>query len=127
MSDLGEDLILQRLEWIVRAIAQPHNVQSSLFPSFVGAGEELVLEFDQWFREIRPSLLLSQDALDFFRRIDEQSEMMSKRNDDNLWFDDYTLATSVEWEQLRTLARRLLDVMGWSHEPPPSQRDTYVR
>jgi hypothetical protein len=36
-----------RLEWSMRALAQPPGVQSRLFPEFVECADELALEFDE--------------------------------------------------------------------------------
>jgi hypothetical protein len=124
--DLDDDLILQRLEWSVRALAQPAAVQRTLFPDVVGAGEELALEFDQWFREIRDSLGISDVGCRCLDRLDEQLTRMTAQDDENLWFDDDTLARSADWATIRALAQRTLIAMGWSSEPPPAERDTYV-
>jgi hypothetical protein len=124
--DLDDDLILQRLEWSVRALAQPAAVQRTLFPDVVGAGEELALEFDQWFREIRDSLGISDVGCRCLDRLDEQLTRMTAQDDEDLWFDDDTLARSADWATIRALAQRTLIAMGWSSEPPPAERDTYV-
>jgi hypothetical protein len=124
--DLHDDLILQRLEWSVRALAQPAAVQRTLFPDVVGAGEELALEFEQWFREIRESLGISDVGYRCLDRLDEQLTHMTAQDDEDLWFDDDTLARSADWATIRALAKRTLIAMGWSSEPPPAERDTYV-
>jgi hypothetical protein len=125
--DLDDDLILQRLEWSVRALAQPAAVQRTLFPEVVGAGEELALEVEQWFREIRDSLGISDVGYRCLDRLDEQLTHMTAQDDEDLWFDDDTLARSAEWATIRGLAQRTLIAMGWSSEPPPADRDIYVR
>src|SRR6516225_2761064 len=38
----------QQLQWAVQALAQPAEVQPTLFPSFVVVADELALEFDHW-------------------------------------------------------------------------------
>ena len=50
-KDLKSDMkiaAMKRFEWSVRDLAQPSDIQSSLFPGFVCVPDELALEFDEW-------------------------------------------------------------------------------
>lgn len=113
-----------RLEWIVRVLAQPASVQRALFPDFVGAGEEMALEFDEHLRAWRErGIDLPPSAAQPLADLDAQLTAMSDLRRDELWFDDDVLASAPEWDAVRALAKRLVHAMGWSSEPPPPRRD----
>jgi hypothetical protein len=126
MSDEHGHALL-RFEWIVRGLAQDAAVQRTLFPDFAGAGEELALEFDEHHHAIQHhGIALPAEAAERVAALDDLLTAMSAQDRDELWFDDDVLATAPEWAAVRGLARRVLDAMGWSHEPPPAERDVYV-
>jgi hypothetical protein len=113
---------LQRLEWSVRALAQPPEVQRKLFPSFVCVPDELALDFEEGLdlAGVAASGLTraQKAALDELDRI---ISSVSGPAHPEVWADE-ALEDREEWRLIRKAAQDLIRAMGWTHEPPPSDR-----
>ena len=48
--------IAEQLKWSLPALALPAEVQLRLFPEFVCIGDELVLDFDNWYHAYRDNV-----------------------------------------------------------------------
>jgi len=121
--------ILCRFEWSVRALAQPADIQLGLYPDFVWVADELVFEFDEWYKKLCASVEAGkwpEAKLNLVHAINQQLVSMSTASDPNLWTDE-ALAENEEWKNTRELALRCLHEMGWSLEPPPFERDLFVQ
>lgn len=115
-----------RLEWSVRALAQPKSVQETLFPGFVCVPDELALEFDESLRGFRETgLRLPDDASDAILALDRQLEAMSGAEHSDLWNQE-SLAHSSDWQMIRALAQRVVVLMQWPAAPPPPSGHIYV-
>ena len=115
-------IVIDKLVWSVRALAQPASVQRKLFPSFVVVADELALEFEEHYALALAANrdLWSGDQLSKLRSLDHKLEAMSGSKNEELWLsDDYLL--HAEWSVVRSLAREVLHAFGWpADEPPPS-------
>ncbi len=118
------DTIL-RFEWSVRALAQSAGTQFTLFPPFVCVADELALEFEEQYGRVREQNVSLGRGEVAVRDLDKKLEEMSGPQHEELWTDD-ALRQEPDWEEIRVLARRVIDVMGWSDTPPPSERAEYV-
>jgi hypothetical protein len=121
-------MVEQRLQWSVRALAQPPEIQEKLFPDFACKTDELALDFDQWwkaFQECGATGRLTQEQAALMRELDQQIERMSEPEHESLWIDE-ALQGAPEWDRVRELARNLLVLLGWPLDPPPSGRGLYV-
>lgn len=122
------DRTLEELQRTIRALAQPFEVQVTLFPDFVVLGDELVMEFG--------------DAVDACRRagvawsaLQEQSlcelnEFIDSVSGDQfleLWFERERMRTDARWTRMRFLAAAVLDAFGWKNEVPDPSPATYIR
>ncbi|MBY8825051.1 hypothetical protein [Sphingomonas colocasiae] len=113
------------LQRAVLALAQPADVQLSLFPDFVCKGDELALDFED-------ALLASPDAA----RTDAQraalgaldgliTSMSGERNSD-FWLDEGMLRSHPIWEEIRASARACAAAFGWEMRIPPPSGATYI-
>lgn len=116
------------LEWSVRALAKPAEIQLRLFPEFVCVADELALDFDEHYEGVTISSQLGslnpaqRTAL---KRLDVQLSLMSGPENKILWTDE-ALRSALEWELVRSIAAEVLDLMRWPSEPPPAGRAIYV-
>ena len=112
-----------QFKWIVQALAQPAEVQLGLYPRFVAAADELALEHEEmqgaFLTDAGTTLNLGQRAA--IQALDKQLADMSGKDQAPLWTDDALQAKS-EWEYVRSLARSVLNAMGWDDTPPPTNR-----
>jgi hypothetical protein len=121
--------VLRRFEWSVRALAQPADIQLGLYPDFVWVPDELAMEFDEWYKKLCASAVVGdwpEAKLILVHAINQQLVSMNTASDPNLWTDE-ALAENEEWKKTRDLALRCLHEMEWSVEPPPPERDVFIR
>ena len=115
-----------QFEWSVRALAQSAVVQRGLFPDFVEVADELALDFDERHRRVRSgSAQFTADQAASIDALDRALDAMSGPAHQELWTME-ALDQAPEWDHIRELARELIRVMGWSEDPPPSDRAIYV-
>ena len=116
----------EHFEWSVRALAQPSDVQRSLFPSFVEVADELALDFDEHYRDL-PSFLsiFTREQAQRIEELNAALDAASGPEHGELWTME-ALDHSSEWQCCRELARRVIEAMGWSSAAPPANRAIYV-
>lgn len=115
--------ISDRFKWAVQALAQPSCVQLSLFPSFAEVADELALEHE----ETQAAFLaqekgLSVDQYAAIADLDGQLARMSGPENAKVYWTVEALDAAPEWAEVRLLAHRVLDAMGWQHVAPPLDR-----
>jgi hypothetical protein len=84
-----EDLNLQRLKWAIQALASTAKEQVLLFPDFVCAGDELVLEFDEYFKMMRKTNEFFEPALKALNSLDDFIEKHSGDNFMRMYFESF--------------------------------------
>lgn len=115
-----------RIEWIVRALAQPKDVQASLFPSFVCLADELALEFEECLSGLRAARApLDAGVEQALNDLDRQLEMMSGPSHPEFWTDE-ALETAAEWGRVRELAHAVLTKAAWPCTSPGPTEQVYV-
>lgn len=114
----------RRFMWAVQALALPAEQQLSLFPSFAGVADELALEHEETqARFLNTSgTNLSSDQKRAIQALDNKLEAMSGEENATTFWTVEALGGRPEWEQVRSLARKVLSVMGWSASVPPLDR-----
>jgi hypothetical protein len=119
-----EDLNLQRLKWAIQALASTAKQQVLLFPDFVCPGDELVLEFDEYFKITRKTIEFSEPALKALNSLDDFIEKHSDDNFQRMYLKPSGL-NEPEWIEIRNLAKKALDEFGWELEVPPKKRGDF--
>jgi len=122
---------MTKLKLSLQALAQPAEVQLSLFPDFVHKTDELMLDFDDALLllkcEIWPTL--SPCQTEALTRLDEKMTEMTKEPDPD-HIPEVALRSDPEWEALRCMAKQALATFEWSDSPPPCEPEdrgtTYV-
>jgi hypothetical protein len=125
-----KDNIFTMLKWELQSLAQPAEVQLSLFdPKFAhNVPDELALSLDDI---LRPALTtygedLTEDQRESLCRLDVYLRDMSGQHNADLWTVD-ALRTSDRWNTVRELARHCLDSLGWDFEVPPRDGERQFR
>ncbi|MCB0084966.1 MAG: hypothetical protein KDE47_28695 [Caldilineaceae bacterium] len=116
----------EELRRTLQALAQPADVQISLFPSGVAIGDELVLEFDEAFRGFRAACQASPQQDAALNELDEIIERHSGKHNEDLWCDPISLVTDSRWLEMREAAARALVEFGWLNEAPSKNGAIYV-
>jgi len=114
----------RRFMWAVQALALPAEHQLSLFPSFAEVADELALEHEETQAGFLAAFAahLTSVQKQAIKALDEELERMSgEEYATTLWTVD-ALAGRPEWDQVRSLARSVLSVMGWPASVPPLDR-----
>jgi len=113
---------MQQFEWSVRALAQAPAVQRDLFPDFVEVADELALDFEERYRRLPTDIVhFTPDQAQRVNALDSALAAMSGPAHEELWTME-ALDEAPEWDHIRQLARELIQAMGWSNSPPPSDR-----
>jgi acetoin utilization deacetylase AcuC-like enzyme len=114
-----------RLNWIVRALAQPADEQRRLVPDFADAAEDLAVEFEA-------SLIGAELYNEPYANappivaLNEQFKKMSLGAEPSVW-TDADLFSSQSWERVRVLARAAVEALGWAADSPgPDANAVYV-
>ncbi|MBQ0215642.1 hypothetical protein KAH51_19675 [Proteus vulgaris] len=115
---------MKQLEWITRAFMQPSNIQISLFPDFVNVADQLAVEWEIALDDINYELL-SVEQCSTIKEFDDYMLSISGPNNVRFWSNE-ALASSMEWEKMRVLARKVVVSMGWATTPPPNDNAIYI-
>jgi len=122
------DAKLQILQWALQALAQPAEVQLTLFPDFVCKTDELALDFDNALGAT--SDLLNSEQRECLRPIDKVLDEFSGEANASYWSED-ALRNNSLWSYVRNMARHALELFGWPNVPPPKDPNergtTYVK
>ena len=114
----------RRFMWAVQALALPAEQQLSLFPSFAEVADELALEHEEtqagFLTTVGAGLTSNQTRA--IEALDAKLEVMSGEENATTFWTVEALGGRPEWEQVRSLARNVLSVMGWPASVPPLDR-----
>lgn len=120
------DESLQLLQWALQALAQPAEVQMTLFPDFVSKADELAVDFHHWLLYAEEEHLadFTANQKGALLRIDEFLNVMGGARNAKHWTDD-ALHHDPMWKEVRGMAKEALDEFGWPNEKPPMDRGGY--
>lgn len=94
-------LQMEMLVESLQLLAASYDVQATILPSFVHIPDEIALIFNDVYRQVRNTNLVTLDQQVNLERIDRLLDQMSDKRD--LWALK-ALRDSPEWEQVRSLA-----------------------
>jgi hypothetical protein len=115
-----------RLQWVVRALAQSGSAQVSLFTPLVCVPDELALEWEECLMGRRDEGLLFCEEFEFqLQRLDQLIDEMSGPENAELWTLD-SLFSSAEWNSVRQQAREVARRFEWSTECPIENPQLYI-
>jgi hypothetical protein len=117
------DGVEQQFQWAVQALAQPADVQLTLFPSFVVVPDELALDFDNWWRASDAKLGKQWSTNQRMALVALDKLLAAMSGKPELWTD----LSLQRWSEVRQLAKNALSAFGWPEAVPPMERSIYVR
>ena len=116
-----EEGFLQRLVDALRLAASDYETQvRALPPDQVCTADEIAITYGDSFLlagQILSAGLITQRQYDELKALDGFFSAMSGQEHAELWTLD-ALREGAEWMEVRTRARKLLDVLGVAHAPP---------
>lgn len=115
---------MNKIKWIAQVIAQPYEIQKSLFPDFANVADELAVEWEG-----------ALDVLNITSITDEQRSVIKKLDDYMLsisgpaniqYWNNTALCKSVEWQRMREMAIDILSIMHWEKTVPAKPKAIYI-
>jgi hypothetical protein len=115
-----------QLQRAVVALAQPADVQLSLFPDFVCKADELALDFEDGLYE----LVGHEDEITGEQRaaLDALNQLllrMSGKPNASFWTEE-ALRSDARWEAVRSTAKAAAAAFGWELSPLPPSGAVYI-
>lgn len=120
---------MYKIKWISQAIAQPCEVQKSLFPDFVNVADELAIEWETALEELNDHniiTLLTDEQKAVIKKLDEYMLSISGEANIQYWNND-ALCKCVEWQNMREIAMNILTIMDWEKTAPPKSNAIYIK
>lgn len=118
---------IDELKRCLQALAQPADVQVSLFPDFVVVGDELALSFDEALTRHRAANgSFSSGQASSLEALDAYLEELSGPHNETFWCDPASLESDPRWQRIRDFARTALDAFAWAAVVPPPDGAIYV-
>jgi len=122
------DPTLAELQRTVRALAQPLEVQETLFPDFVVLGDELVMELGDALGACRRTgVVWSALQEQGLSELDAFIVSVSGEQYLELWTERDRMRTDPRWTRMRNLAVAVLDAFGWKNVVPSPNTAFYIR
>lgn len=117
MNEVSPGELFNQLRETVAILAASAQEQRQFLAAGVPAPvDDLFVQLDMivpsWFEKLEEHGLLDRAAEAAIMSLYSQLGQMSRSGDSALWASEDALPTRPEWEQVRELARRALDVMG---------------
>ena len=115
-----------QLQRAVLALAQPADVQLSLFPDFVCKADELALDFEDGLYELvghEKELTVEQKAA--VDALDGIITRMSGKQNASFWTEE-ALRTDPTWDEIRSAAKATVASFGWELRRPPPSGAIYI-
>ena len=116
-----------RLRWSILALAQPAEIQLSLFPGFACTGDELALNLEHALEELNADVReFSPDQQATLDALDAEIRKISGPHNADFWLEDDALRSHPTWDVIRRLAQTAAIAFGWGLEPPSPTEDVYI-
>lgn len=119
---------MNKIKWVTQAIAQPCEIQKSLFPDFANIADELAVEWEMALNELNDSQvasLFSSEQKLAVKNLDDYMLSISGAANIQYWNND-ALCRSVEWQKMRKMAIDLLLIMNWENVVPAKADALYI-
>jgi hypothetical protein len=115
-----------QLQSAVLALAQPAEVQLSLFPDFVCKADELALNFEDGLYElVGHEHEITDEQRMAIDELDRLLQSMSGKQNAALWTDEAVRSHSM-WEEIRKTAKMVTTAFDWKLRRPPPSGAVYV-
>jgi hypothetical protein len=123
MKQVDRAWLTERLMQSLQLLACPPEIQLGKFPPFVGAPNELALDFDNFRSAFVGNFRteLTAEQLHSLELIDRTFEEMNKDR-----FRPEGVTPSSEWRRIRELAAASLKAFGWPLDDPPRRDHEFV-
>lgn len=119
---------MNKIKWVTQAIAQPCEIQKSLFPDFANIADELAVEWEMALNELNNSQvasLFSSEQKLAVKNLDDYMLSISGAANIQYWNND-ALCRSVEWQKMRKMANDILRIMNWENVVPAKADALYI-
>lgn len=119
---------MNKIKWVTQAIAQPCEIQKSLFPDFANIADELAVEWEMALNELNDSQvasLFSSEQKLAVKNLDDYMLSISGAANIQYWNND-ALCRSVEWQKMRKMANDILRIMNWENVVPAKADALYI-
>lgn len=116
---------MNKIKWITQAFAQNSEVQKSLFPDFVNVADELAVEWEVALDEVNENVELTEEQRSAIKLLDAYMLSISGPTNIQYWNND-ALCHSTEWNNMREMAKNILNIMGWDFVAPPKSDAIYI-
>lgn len=119
---------MNKIKWVTQAIAQPCEIQKSLFPDFANIADELAAEWEMALNELNDSQvvsLFSSEQKLAVKNLDDYMLSISGAANIQYWNYD-ALCRSVEWQKIRKMAIDILLIMNWENVVPAKADALYI-
>jgi len=113
-----------QLQKAVLALAQPANVQLSLFPEFVCKADELALDFEDGLHEL-VGHEISGEQRAAVEALEEIITSMSGEQNASFWTEE-ALRSDPTWDDIRSAAKAVLIAFGWEPRTPSPSGAIYI-
>ncbi len=124
-----ETRFLEMLLQAVILLALEYEDQASSLPEFVCLPDEVVLTFDEAYRlfdQVIDAKLVTEAQIAAIKTIDRFIQgMNSKKDTENIWTVE-AMKTSLDWQQLRVLARNTLPLFSVTETKPNLDWLTFI-
>lgn len=124
---MNEPTIIDQLKWALMALSLEADEQIASFPEFVVVTDEMLLEFDNWYKVVIQSDAdtFSNSQIEALKEIYLFTDNLSKTT--NYISEKEELLYSKFWSELRTLSNKALAILNWKKEIPPKDRTIFIK
>ncbi len=115
---------MNKIKWIVQVIAQPYEIQKSLFPDFANVADELAVEWEGALDELNITSITDEQR-SVIKKLDDYMLSISGPANIQYW-NNTALCKSVEWQKMREMAIDILSIMHWEKIVPAKPKAIYI-
>ena len=115
---------MNKIKWIAQVIAQPYEIQKSLFPEFANVADELAVEWEGALDELNITSITDEQR-SVIKKLDDYMLSISGPANIQYW-NNTALCKSVEWQRMREMAIDILSIMHWEKTVPAKPKAIYI-
>lgn len=115
---------MNKIKWIAQVIAQPYEIQKSLFPDFANVADELAVEWEGALDELNITSITDEQR-SVIKKLDDYMLSISGPANIQYW-NNTALCKSVEWQRMREMAIDILSIMHWGKTVPAKPKAIYI-
>ena len=115
---------MNKIKWIAQVIAQPYEIQKSLFPDFANVADELAVEWEGALDELNITSITDEQR-GVIKKLDDYMLSISGPANIQYW-NNTALCKSVEWQRMREMAIDILSIMHWEKTVPAKPKAIYI-